>query len=72
MSDLEPSPNLSATSMTLRSTNLWPGVFTDACNFIGASAAALLSHDIVQRRTTVFYNWGFTPGYEKTYVESGC
>jgi DNA-binding CsgD family transcriptional regulator len=52
--------------------SLWPGVFTEACNFIGASAAALLSHDIVQRRTTVFYNWGFTPGYEKTYVESGC
>ena len=51
---------------------LWPGVFMRACNFIGASAAALLSHDMVRRGTTVFYNWGFTPGYEKVYVESSC
>ena len=51
---------------------LWPDVFTKACNFIGASAAALLSHDVVQRQTTVFYNWGFTPGYAKISVESCC
>jgi DNA-binding CsgD family transcriptional regulator len=51
---------------------LWPGVFMGACNFIGASAASLASHDMVQRGTTVFYNWGFAPGYEKIYVESCC
>jgi DNA-binding CsgD family transcriptional regulator len=51
---------------------LWPGVFIGACNFIGASAATLASHDMIQRGTTVFYNWGFAPGYEKTYAESCC
>jgi DNA-binding CsgD family transcriptional regulator len=51
---------------------LWPDVFMGACNFIGASAASLASHDMVQRGTTVFYNWGFAPGYEKIYVESCC
>jgi DNA-binding CsgD family transcriptional regulator len=51
---------------------LWPDVFMRACDFIGASAATLASHDMVKRGTTVFYNWGITPGYEKTYVESCC
>jgi DNA-binding CsgD family transcriptional regulator len=49
---------------------LWPGVFMRACDFIGASAASLASHDMVRRGVTVFYNWGFTPGYEEIYVES--
>jgi len=48
----------------------WPGVIMEACNFIGASAAALASHDMIQRGSTVFYNWGFAPGYEKIYSES--
>lgn len=51
---------------------LWPDVFVNACNFIGASAAALASHDMVHRGTTVFYNWGFTPGFEKIYAERYC
>jgi hypothetical protein len=51
---------------------LWPGVFMRACNFVGASAAALATHDIVRRSTAVFYNWGFAPGYEKIYAESCC
>jgi hypothetical protein len=37
---------------------LWPGVFVEACNFVGASAATLASHDMVKRGTSVFYNWG--------------
>jgi DNA-binding CsgD family transcriptional regulator len=32
----------------------------------------LASHDMVQRGTTVFYNWGIAPGYEKIYIESCC
>ena len=51
---------------------LWPGVFMRACNFIGASAATLASHDMIRRGVTVFYNWGTTPGYEEIYVESSC
>ena len=51
---------------------LWPGVFVNACKFIGASAATLASHDMVHRGTTVFYNWGLAPGYEKIYAESYC
>ncbi|HZR85375.1 MAG TPA: helix-turn-helix transcriptional regulator [Bradyrhizobium sp.] len=49
--------------------SLWPDVFMKACIFIGASAATLASHDMVQRGTTVFYNWGIAPGYEKIYIE---
>ncbi|MBR0799932.1 helix-turn-helix transcriptional regulator [Bradyrhizobium jicamae] len=48
---------------------LWPDVFMEACKFIGASAATLASHHMVARGTTVFYNWGITPGYEKIYLE---
>lgn len=48
---------------------LWPRVFMGACNYIGASAATLASHHMVQRGTTVFYNWGITPDYEKIYIE---
>jgi DNA-binding CsgD family transcriptional regulator len=51
---------------------LWPGVFMEACKFIGASAATLATHDMVKRGTTVFYNWGIAPGYEKIYIESCC
>ena len=73
MSDLEQFSNLVGDIYDAAlDPALWPGVFVGACNFIGASAASLVSHDMIQRGTTVFYNWGFTPGYVKTYVESGC
>ena len=48
---------------------LWPSVLINASNFIGASAATLASHDMVHRGATIFYNWGFAPGYEEIYVE---
>ena len=48
---------------------LWSRVFKNACEFIGASAATLASHDMVHRGATVFYNWGFAPGYEEIYIE---
>jgi DNA-binding CsgD family transcriptional regulator len=51
---------------------LWPGVLVGACEFVGASAASLASHDMIQRGTTVFYNWGFDTGYAKIYAESCC
>jgi DNA-binding CsgD family transcriptional regulator/PAS domain-containing protein len=48
---------------------LWPEVFEKSCRFIGGSAAALASRDVVSRNTTVFYSWGYDPHYERLYLD---
>ena len=48
---------------------LWPGVFDKASTFIGGSAAALSSYDIVAKQTHFYFSSGHEPHFLEQYTE---
>jgi len=47
---------------------LWPGVFEQACAYIGGTSSFLASQETVSKITQVHFNWGV----ETEYVQSFC
>jgi DNA-binding CsgD family transcriptional regulator len=48
---------------------LWPRVFKQTCEYVGGSAAALHSQDIVGKKSNLYFASGYEPDFEQLYIE---
>ena len=49
---------------------LWVNTLEKSCNFVGGVAAALQSHDVLQKSACFYFSWNDNPDYTKSYIET--
>jgi DNA-binding CsgD family transcriptional regulator len=49
---------------------LWVGTLEKTCHYVGGVAAALQSHDVLQKSACFYFSWNDNPEYTKTYIET--
>src|SRR5262245_47510317 len=48
----------------------WVGTLEKTSNFVGGIAAALQSHDVLQKSACFYFSWNDNPEYTKRYIET--
>jgi hypothetical protein len=48
----------------------WVGTLEKTCHYVGGVAAALQSHDVLQKSACFYFSWNDNPAYTKTYIET--
>ena len=49
---------------------LWVNALERTCTYVGGVAAALQSHDVLQKSACFYFSWNDNPEYTKAYIET--